>query len=198
MKGRTVSKYVLKPEDYIDDAQRLGCERAALMAVAKVESNGTGFYSDGHPTILFEGHIFHRLTKGKFDLTHPTLSYPKWTKQHYGKTSAQERARLEAAAKLDRNAALMSTSWGTFQILGLNYVPAGFRSLQAFINAMFRDANSHLEAFTSFILNNNLDDELRDLRWADFARHYNGPGYAANKYDVKMAEAYQMYKRQGY
>lgn len=193
-----MSKYVLKPEDFIDDAQKLGCERAALMAVAKVESNGNGFYSDGHPKILFEGHIFHRLTKGKFDLTHPTLSYPKWTKQYYGKTSALERARLEAAAKLDRTAALMSTSWGTFQIMGFNYVPAGFRTLQAFINAMFRDANSHLEAFTSFILNNNLADELRDLRWADFARHYNGPGYAANKYDVKMAEAYQMYKRQGY
>ena len=33
----------------------------------------------------------------------------------------------------------------------------------------------------------------RDLRWADFARRYNGPRYAENRYDEKMAEAYTRY-----
>jgi hypothetical protein len=27
--------------------------------------------------------------------------------------------------------------------------------------------------------------------WAKFARGYNGPGYAQNAYDVKLAQAYE-------
>ena len=32
-----------------------------------------------------------------------------------------------------------------------------------------------------------LADELREKRWADFARKYNGVNYAINKYDTKLA-----------
>lgn len=192
-----MTKYSLTPDDYRDDAVRIGCELAAMLAVFEVESSGVGFHSDGTPKTLFEGHIFHRLTKGKFTALHPTLSYPKWTKAHYGKNAEQEKARLAKACELDRNAALMSASWGLPQIMGFNFVPAGFRSLQAFINAMYKDANSQLECFTNFILTQGLDDELRSLNWTSFARQYNGNGQV-DFYAGKMKKAYDKFKRQGY
>lgn len=198
MPNPTDPKYYLKDSDYDECAKRLGCEKAAIMAVAKVESNGCGFYEDGFPRILFEGHLFSKLTKGKFDASNPTISYPKWTKQFYGKTDAEERARLEAAVKLDRTAALMSCSWGTFQILGQNFALCGCKTVQQFVNQMCTDAKTHLLMFTEFIINSRLDDELRDKRFTDFARLYNGPAYAANSYDVKIQKAYAAFKAKGY
>ena len=35
---------------------------------------------------------------------------------------------------------------------------------------------------------------LQSKDWAAFAKCYNGPAYAQNRYDVKLVEAYQKYK----
>ena len=184
---------LLTEEDYEEAAARLGCEVAAIKAVAEVESSGGGFNSDGSPKILFEGHIFSKYTNGRYDKSNPTISYTKWTKAYYRKNNIDEHKRLQQAIELDRNAALMATSWGKFQIMGFNYKACGFDDLQKFINAMFRSEGDQLLAFCGFILTNKLDDELRELRWADFARRYNGPAYAENKYDVKLARAYEKF-----
>ena len=185
----------LQPVDFIDDAAKIGCEVAAIQAVAAVESRGGGFDPEGFPKTLFEGHWFYKLTKGKFAASHPTLCFPKWDKRFYGKSWKEEKDRLSLAMTLDRNAAMMSASWGMFQIMGFNHGTCGYKTVQQFVNAMCKDENSQLEAFTQFIINSNLSDELRDKRWADFARLYNGPGYAANKYDTKLAAAYEKAKR---
>lgn len=184
----------LTREDFEDDAAKIGCEVEAIMAVAAVESRGGGFDPEGFPKTLFEGHWFHKLTKGKFSESHPTLSYPTWTRKFYGKTWQEEKVRLQQAIALDRNAALMSASWGMFQIMGLNHAKCGYKTVQQFVNAMCKDENSQLEAFTQFVINSGLSDELQEKRWADFARLYNGPSYAVNKYDVKMAQAYEKAK----
>jgi hypothetical protein len=34
---------------------------------------------------------------------------------------------------------------------------------------------------------------LQSHDWAAFAKGYNGPGYAKNAYDVKLAEAYERF-----
>jgi hypothetical protein len=34
---------------------------------------------------------------------------------------------------------------------------------------------------------------LRDKDWAGFARRYNGPAYAENKYDEKLSAAYEKF-----
>ncbi|HET9994735.1 MAG TPA: N-acetylmuramidase domain-containing protein [Candidatus Acidoferrum sp.] len=39
----------------------------------------------------------------------------------------------------------------------------------------------------------NLDTAMRSHDWANFARGYNGPNYAKNQYDVRLAAAYQKY-----
>ena len=185
---------ILVPGDFIDDAKRIGCEVEAIRAVAAVESQGNGYRPDGFPKTLFEGHYFAKLTKGKYNASHPTISYSKWTRQFYGKTWEAERDRLELAMSLDRTAAMQSASWGMFQIMGANHAVCGYKTVQQFVNAMVKDANSQLEAFTSFVMENRLDDELRELRFADFARHYNGPGFAVNKYDEKMLKEYRKLK----
>lgn len=36
---------------------------------------------------------------------------------------------------------------------------------------------------------------LKNKDWAAFAKGYNGPEYAVNKYDVKMKDAYERYAK---
>lgn len=187
----------LTREDFIDDAAKIGCDIAAVMAVAEVESRGGGFDPEGFPKTLFEAHWFHKLTKGKYTASHPHLSQPSWDtgKKFYGKTWQEEKIRLAEACKLDRTAALQSASWGMFQIMWFNHAVCGFKTVQQFVNAMCKNENTQLEAFTNYVINRGLADELQDLRWADFARLYNGPGYAANKYDEKLAKAYAKHNK---
>jgi hypothetical protein len=186
-------KPALTNEDYARAAALLGCSVAAIRAVCQVEAPRGGFLADDRPVILFEGHYFHRLTGGAFDKTAPTVSYPTWTRQFYSKSGAGEWERLSAAIALDRPAALKSASWGRFQIMGENYRFCGFDSVQAFVNAMYASEGAQLDAFVQFVLHRGLNDELRDQRWADFARLYNGPAYAKNRYDTKLADAYKSY-----
>lgn len=185
---------MLTKQDFEDDAKLLQCDVEAIMAVASVEANGSGFDPEGFPRTLFEGHWFHKLTSGKFSTKYPSISYPSWDRTKYGRTWKQEKERLALAASLDRKAALMSASWGLFQIMGFNHAKCGFKDVQAFVNAMCKDENKQLEAFTQFILNSGLADELREHRWSDFARLYNGPGFAKNNYHVKLKEAYNKLK----
>lgn len=181
----------LSDEDFHKAALRLQCEVAAIKAVAEVESGRGPFNPDGSPTTLFEGHVFHRYTGGKFDISHPDLSYPRWSRQFYGKTWKQEKDRLDRASALSYKAAMMSASWGMFQVMGFNYGAAGFLNIFNFVDAMRESAARHLDAFAAFIENSGLADELREHRWRDFARLYNGPGFAVNRYDEKLAAAYQ-------
>ncbi|MCL2029027.1 MAG: N-acetylmuramidase family protein [Deltaproteobacteria bacterium] len=181
-------------------AETAGLEYALLKAVAVVESSGSGFLADGQPKILFEGHVFwrelvkrgldpNRLLEGNENILHKA-----WTRSYYlgGKG---EHLRLQQAAAIDREAALSSASWGLFQIMGFNWKVCGFQSLQQFINAMYRDEAAHLGAALGFLRGAGLMAALKRQDWAAFARGYNGPGYAANQYDAKLARAYDEAKR---
>ncbi len=189
----TMSKH-LTEQDYKDAADSIGCEVAAIKAVAFVESGGrSGFMTDGvTPKILFEGHWFHKLTKGVFtNSINKDISYPKWIKKYYNQ---DQHKRLQKAERLNRDAALKSASWGKFQIMGFNYKLAGFNSLQSFINAMYKSEREHLFAFVAFVKHRRLDDELINKDWQGFAFGYNGKEYAKNKYDEKMENAYNRFK----
>ena len=182
-------------EDFQKVATDLGCDVAAVQAVQSVETGGSGgFNPDGTPKTLFEGHWFSRLTNHVYDKDYPTISYPKWTREFYGKTWQVEQARLEQARQLNQDAAFQSASWGMFQIMGANSAICGFSTVIDFVAAMCTDELSQLEAFAQFVIHRGLADELQELRWADFARLYNGPQYAVNKYDTKLAAAYAKYK----
>src|SRR5690349_16354590 len=111
---------MLTPADYQRAASALGCETAVIRAVDRVESAGSGMLLNGQPEILFEAHIFSRLTGGKYDTSHPHISSRSWNRSLY-KGGAAEHGRLDEAVALNRTAALQSASWGRFQILGSNW-----------------------------------------------------------------------------
>lgn len=180
----------LNEDDFKWASARLGIDVATVKAVAEVEASGSGFLPSGEPRILFEAHIFHRLTKGEFDKTHPNLSSPKWNRKLYA-GGAKEHDRLKAAVALDKDAALQSASWGMFQIMGFNYKLCNYDLLSQFINAMFRSERDHLVAFVEFLKSRKLQKALAERDWATFASKYNGPGYKANKYDEKLHAAFQ-------
>lgn len=185
---------LLTAADFERAALALNCEVAAIRAVEAVESPNGGFLADGTtPVILFEGHWFHALTQGKFSARHPTISYARWTTRHYLGGMA-EHGRLQRAVALDRSAALASASWGNFQIMGFNWGIARCKSLQDFINAMYRSEGAHMDCFVNVIKNMALADELRERRWDDFAEVYNGPGWRQNDYGNKIAAAYKYHR----
>ncbi len=177
-------------------AKRLGVEPCAIRAVVEVESAGAGFLPDGRPKVLFEGHIFWKeLRKRGLDpephaAARPDLVCAKWTREHY-RNGPGEWERLEAACKIHREAALSSASWGLFQIMGFNCRLCGFADAEAFARAMARDEAAQLEAFCEFLRNEGLALFLVGRDWAGFARRYNGPAFAQNKYDVKLTYAYE-------
>jgi hypothetical protein len=182
----------LSDTDYSEAATTLGVEVAAIKAVADVETSGKAFDIAGRPQILFERHYFHRLTKGKFSAKHPQISNA--SRGGYGASSAQYQ-RLEQVYKLDANAALRSASWGRFQIMGDHFGKLGFTSVKHFVFAMTKSESEHLKIFTRFVLNNSgMLNALRKKNWAKFAAAYNGSSYKENKYDTKLATAYESHK----
>jgi hypothetical protein len=191
----------LTDADFARAAKELNVEVAAIRAVAEVEAVGAGFLPDGRPAVLYEAHIFHQHSKGAHagakDRRGVALSSPKWDRSLYGATGAAQHNRIEDAAKLNWDAAHKAASWGTFQILGANHKAAGHDTIKSFVDAMNSGAPAHLDAFVNFIKANKLDGALRAENWAAFARSYNGPGYAQNKYDTKMAQAYAKWRAKG-
>lgn len=180
----------LSDADYQAAAASLGCDLAAIRAVAKVESSRSPFDDLGRPTILYERHLFRRFTGGRFD-AHPDLSNPE--AGGYG-TFASQYGKLERAYALDREAALKACSWGMFQILGSNHRAAGFPTVVDYVRAMCQSEVEHVKAFVSFVMSNfEMRSALRTHDWETFARLYNGPAFHKNRYDERMAEAHRQF-----
>jgi hypothetical protein len=185
----------LTEADYERAAKALNVEVCAIKAVAEVESAGAGFLPDGRPTILYEAHVFHRETGGRhasaMDRKGVSLSSRSWNRALYGATGANQHARYEDARAHNPDAANKACSWGMFQIMGGNHKVCGYDTSQEFVDAMWNGgASAHLDAFVGFIKGNKLDGALRAKDWKAFARGYNGPAYAQNRYDEKMRDAY--------
>lgn len=166
--------------------QRLSVQSAEIWTVLTVETRGCGFFEDRRPAILFERHIFHRLTGGRFGVSDISNPRPGGYTGGVG-----EYDRLAKALALDETAALKSASWGISQVMGFHAEALGYGSVQEFVSEMVASEDKQLAAFASFILNSKLDEALRGHAWARFARGYNGPGYEKNQYDQRLARAYE-------
>lgn len=177
-------------------AKSFDLDPAAVKAVIEIESAGDGFLADGSPKILFEAHWFGYYTNDKYNATHPDIACYSWdeARQHYV-GGAGEWNRLQRAMHLDKEAALKSASWGLGQVMGFNHGLCGYSDVFSFVEAMGKNEYEQAMAMFKFIESNNLDDELQRLDWAGFAHGYNGEGYKVNRYDQKLAAAYE--KHQG-
>jgi hypothetical protein len=178
-------------------AEDLGVESAAFRAVIAVEAAGSGFDKAGRPKALFERHHFWKHLKDEPELQEQAategLAYPKWGEKPYPKGSDAVYSEIERACAIDEEAALLSTSWGLGQIMGSNYKMAGCPSVQAMVEEATESEAGQLRQMASFIKAAGLVDELIAKNWAGFARGYNGPGYAKNQYDTKLAAAYSKF-----
>jgi hypothetical protein len=184
----------LTDADYLASSRRLACRQSAIRAFAQVEANGAGFFV-GKPKILFEPHVFCRLTKGRFSDEYPHLSYGKWGARPYPPTQDGRYAQLLEAVGLDPYAAFCATSFGKFQILGENFGRCGFDTPWAFAGAQAYDEVSQLKSFEAFVRSTGILDPLRSMMWAEVAKRYNGPAYLKNRYDVKLAQAAREWDR---
>lgn len=197
-----MSSQWLSQQDIEEAATRLNLEVPLVRTVYGVESGGAGFVG-AKPKILFEGHVFwSELEAAGIDPRAHTagnedILFPKWDPKSYVGGLA-EYARLERAIAIAEKPALRSASWGLFQILGYHAESLGFADVKAFVDAMQTRESAHLDAFGRFIEMKRFNkvkliDHLRNHDWASFAAGYNGSEYKKNKYDDKLAEAYEKY-----
>lgn len=186
----------LVPSDFDRAARELGCDTAAVRAVAAVESGGcTGFDTQGRPKIRYENHTFRELTNHRFDKSHPHLSAAFKSKQ-YTATHAKRSdpwKLFREAHDLAPEAAVKSVSWGMFQVMGLSYRDGGWTDYHRFVDDMFASEAQHLRIFLGFCKAKGLVKHIRAHQWASFARGYNGPRYRDTAYDVLLTNAWKRY-----
>ena len=179
----------------------LGMDSAAdmpvLWAVLTVESRGFGFLSEGRrPKILFERHIFHKETGGRFASEAPDLS-AKSQGGYIGGTAEYERLGRAIAlcrqAGLSDDPALRSASWGLGQVMGFNAVASGFVGPADMVARMAESEDGQLAGMIGFIRSEGLDAKLRSRDWTAFAKRYNGPQFFKNQYDLKLRDAFEKF-----
>jgi hypothetical protein len=170
----------------------LEVDSATVWALLSVETLGCGFLADRRPQILFERHVFHALTGGKWDATYPDISSAQ--PGGYGPSGATQYGRLGQAVALDQNAALQSASWGLGQVMGENYAKTGFANVHDMVTAMCGSEDGQLATVTAFIVASGLQSSLKTQDWATYAHRYNGPDYAKNNYDSRLAKFYTDFK----
>lgn len=209
--------------DYGVAAVKLKVDEPTVRAVTEVEAKGYGFLKSGRSTILYERHVFFRefnkkLDKGLVDV--PSLLKREQLdsktsnvvlKQHleqkysslYNRTPGgyqgtskgieHEYVKMEQAKLIDDECALLSVSYGLFQLMGFNYKASGFKTVHDMYLACARSERSQLDAFCNFVLSENrLINPLRSGDMTAFAIAYNGP--AQQGYDIKLTEAKKKWK----
>jgi len=166
-------------------AKDLNVSYVNVLAFALTESNGVGHEKNGVLKALFERHKFFEKVNGKYAESHPDICSSKMGGYKGG---LKEYDRIERACALDENAALESTSWGFFQILGENYKICGYYSVNEMIEDFRQGADNQLKAFAKFCRFKKIDDDLRQGNVGNALRKYNGKRYKEMGYDRKYAE----------
>ena len=184
-------------------AEEIGVEPAMLKAFASVESRGSGFFNNGMCTILFERHIFYNQVVRKLGARKaqewsnkfPNICYPTRSQSSYF-GGVREWDRLESAKDLESECALMSASYGMFQVMGFNYETCGYGNVGEYVADMCDSEKFQLGAVTMFIRNNRgLYNAVRNRDFNEVARLYNGSDYASHGYHTRLRDAYANFSK---
>jgi hypothetical protein len=168
-------------------------EACALMLK---ESKATSFDAAGRPPILFERHYFREALiryKGQAFANSVTKQFPDLCNAAatpaggYG-TYAYQWVRFDQVRNICREAAIEACSWGLGQVMGKHWKVLGYESPQDLLNCMFRSEKDQVEIIFRYLKVNNLIEDLNAERVKKVARWYNGPAYAKNQYDTKLAD----------
>lgn len=167
-----------------------------IVAVSKVESGGSGFFDSGLVKILFERHLFHKATRGKWSVTpysNPEAGGYTLDADRNGINDSWEK--LAMAIAKDPMSALTSISIGKFQILGKYYSECGYSHPIEMLWEATQSEYAHYKMLRDYILNvakcksaflklSTNPDDCRAL-----AKAYNGPAYEKFDYHNKLARA---------
>ncbi|MCP1200371.1 N-acetylmuramidase domain-containing protein [Notoacmeibacter sp. MSK16QG-6] len=182
------------------EAKRLDIPTAALAAVVAVESGGrfsARVAGRDEPLIRFEGHYFDRRLAGR-SLTiarEAGLADPRAGQVKNPRGQAARWAILKRAAAIHHVAAHESCSWGCGQVMGSHWRWLGYPSVDALVDDARNGIGGQVRLMGRFIAKSGLDDALRRKDFRAFAKGYNGPAYAKNAYDRKIADAFAAYER---
>lgn len=178
-------------------AASIGVETAALWAVIDVEAAGKGFDSRNRPKMLFEPHKFYAELEDRPAQQKAAVKAGIAFKVRKKQYPADSYPRLLKAIAIDLLGAVRSASWGAGQIMGFNAKTAGYRDAVAMVEDFKLGEDEQIMAMARFIKSNrSMLNALKAKNWARFAELYNGPSYADNRYDVKLAQRYAARKRQ--
>lgn len=161
-------------------AKDLAVTPAQVRAFAIVESDEKPFTPGGFPVVRFEPHhwIRRRVDEGaKFD------------KMKNSRDLDARWALFEEMRKVDENAAILSHSFGLFQLMGFNHGVALCADPLTFLTESMT-VTGQFKLFKRFVLRSPaLLSAIKRNRADQVGFHYNGPRYKQNKYDVKWAAA---------
>lgn len=207
-----------------DLATQSGLEYAALKAFIQAESAGKGFINERlliqfEPThfakyltrkgiknvITKEGNSYKIIVQQAKDLDSPEPGVTIQATVIVNGVEVQnpEWKAFDLALKVDRESALLSTSFGLSQIMGFNFALAGYKTVEE----MYKDFSSgefaHVKGMVNFIKNTKpLFNALKSKNWHLVATYYNGAGYQAlakklkrEPYNITMERLYKQYSK---
>ncbi|HAR38557.1 MAG: hypothetical protein A2W86_11895 [Bacteroidetes bacterium GWD2_45_23] len=179
------------------EACRIGVETEALAAFIEVESGGKGFdETTGKIIIQFEPVWFR-----KFE---PYAPSGRWSLNGVERQAAEWVA-FNNAFSISPDSAMMATSIGIGQVLGLHWKRLGYDS----VGSMWDDAkcgeDRQIFQMAEFIRTDHILFNALSLEdWHTVAMRYNGARYkemakkwGREPYDISMQKSYEKYKKQG-
>jgi len=162
-------------------AKKIGIPPAVMAAFRAVESGGNP------AAIRFEPHLFNKESSTK-------VPYTDTGKGFSMVASETNKAAFDRAYAINKGAAIRSTSWGSYQVLGwaLLSIPEIGGDVNKAVNSFYADPNRISQEMVAswFRRSPKAVQYANNLNFSDLARTYNGPLYANNRYDSKLKQAY--------
>ena len=165
----------------VEAANALGIPVEVVQTIESVESGGRP------SAIRFEPHLFLR-QRPSLSLDIPFTKGPRGFSVTRSET---DQSAFEHAFELDPDAAVKSTSWGLYQVLGSHLIKA-YGSAQHGVDSFYADPlDASYKLLVSWFKGNRPAlAAAREKNWVELARRYNGPGNVA-KYSVALAREYE-------
>lgn len=167
-------------------AKIFGYELAVILAVETVEGAGKGFdQATGKILIQFEPKWFEKYTD-------------TWINNGV-RPQPEEWQAFNQAFKINPDAAMLSTSIGSMQVMGFNFKRAGYGCVGDFYDACKDPVTglyNQLKAGLNFIRTNaKLHAAALAKDWRTFAYYYNGPKYEDHDYHLKLDKYYKSFQK---
>lgn len=203
--GPFIDRKYIRLSEIDSYADTISVDRNLLKAIAIKEAKASGFTPNGRCLILYERHIFYKYAVRKFGQAkvstwakqNPNICHPSQDSKAY-MGGEREWDRLNIAKNWDAETALISCSWGMFQIMGFNFGLAGYEDVGSFVADMSASEKFHIKALASFIVNNKpLYQAFKNKNFQQIALHYNGSNYRINNYDKDLLNIYNTLIRKG-